>query len=433
MASPVKWGRGRYGFDRVESITGSCMKKTLTCSFQGLLCGMIFAGMLGSIVTFAASKAPETAPTPLVESKGKGAPGLAAAEAISTITGVAISPLLGVSGVGVWHYFKTPSDKRSQLSWYAQPWFWLPALGLVGVCFFKDSLAPIVPTALKKPLDVAEVFENKVSALVATGAILPILGTLYRTTTGDSAFSGSGLAAIDGGSVFGILMVPFAMAAFVVVFLASHVINVLILISPFGTVDLGLKIFRTFLLSTVTATSFANTKVGLVWSLIIIGFCYFLAGWSFRIFVFGSVFSWDVLTGRRHRFSPDPRTSWAFLAREVDGVPIRTYGKLTREREEGLVFTFKPWLVMPERRIQLGEGEWVVGRGVIYPEVLREEGGDLQSIFKLPPRYKSHEEEVAKTCGIQKVDDIGLRAALKWLRELFGLGSRAASSSRSPA
>jgi len=50
-------------------------------------------------------------------SSGKSAPGLEAAQAISTITGVAISPLLGVSGVGIVKYFKTAPDKRAKLPW----------------------------------------------------------------------------------------------------------------------------------------------------------------------------------------------------------------------------------------------------------------------------------------------------------------------------
>src|SRR5215468_7913570 len=60
-------------------------------------------------------------------------PALDAAQAISTITGVAISPLLGVGAYGAYHWFKAPPEKRPQLAWYAQPWFWVPALLLVAL------------------------------------------------------------------------------------------------------------------------------------------------------------------------------------------------------------------------------------------------------------------------------------------------------------
>jgi len=49
--------------------------------------------------------------------------GVKAAEALSTITGVAISPLFGVSAVGAYKYWKTDPDRRATLPWFAQPWF----------------------------------------------------------------------------------------------------------------------------------------------------------------------------------------------------------------------------------------------------------------------------------------------------------------------
>lgn len=371
----------------------------------------------GAAVMLAANKAVDT------PSRGGGPPGVMMAEALSTITGIAISPLLGVGAVGAWHYFQTPSEKRGRLSWYAQPWFWIPALILVSVCMAKDSLGPVVPTALKKPLDVAEVFENKFSALIATGALIPILGTVYRTFQSDAAFAGSGLAFIDGAQLFSILMAPVAFTAFVVVFLASHVINVLILISPFATVDAGLKVFRAFLLGTVTATSFASPKVGAIWSLVLVVLCYGLAGWSFRVFIFGTVFSWDIVSRRRHWFRPSGEAAWAFLSREVEKVPVRTFGKLTPREGGGLVFAYRPWLVLAERRLELTEGEWRVGRGVFHPEIQDRRDGEFETLFKLPPRYKGHEDLVAQACGLRGYEEIGLMAAWVWLKELFGFRS----------
>src|SRR5262245_61014807 len=80
--------------------------------------------------------------------------GSEAAKAITTITGVAISPLLGVGAVGAWDWWKCPSEKRSQLSWYAKPVFWLPALLLAIVVAAKDVVGTVMPPGVKKPLDV---------------------------------------------------------------------------------------------------------------------------------------------------------------------------------------------------------------------------------------------------------------------------------------
>jgi len=66
-------------------------------------------------------------------------PGTELAHAISEITGVAISPLLGVSAVGVWKYYHAPPQQRGRLPWFAQPWFWVPALVLVAYRIFGQE------------------------------------------------------------------------------------------------------------------------------------------------------------------------------------------------------------------------------------------------------------------------------------------------------
>src|SRR6185295_9650190 len=125
-------------------------------------------------------------------------PGIEAAQTLSMITGVAISPLLGVGAVGAWKYFETPEDKRANLVWYAQPWFWVPALLLVGLVFLKDSLGTAARTVLKRPLDVAETIENKISGLVATGAFVPLVVALMgRENVHVAGLSSAGFAAID--------------------------------------------------------------------------------------------------------------------------------------------------------------------------------------------------------------------------------------------
>ena len=88
------------------------------------------------------------------------------AQTISTITGVAISPLLGMGAVGAWQYFKwqgTAESTRGPLPWYANPLFWLPALLIVGLVGAKDVFGTAAPSALKKPFDIAELLENKIS------------------------------------------------------------------------------------------------------------------------------------------------------------------------------------------------------------------------------------------------------------------------------
>lgn len=370
--------------------------------------------------TFGAIAATKAEPAPLAE-KGKPAdnskaPGLAAATALSTITGVAISPLLGVSVVGAYTYFKTPTEKRSTLSWYAQPWFWLLGIGLVVVCFLKDTIGTALPTALKKPLDVAEAFENKVSGLVAAGAFVPMVASVFPSLIShDSANIAAPwfMAVINPAGLLNFVMVPIAMISFVIVWLAAHSINILILLSPFTTVDAALKSFRLFLLSFITGGSLMDPILGAGISLIIIFIAYFIAGWSFRMTVLGSVYIWDVIALRRTRTIPQRNEVWGFLYAELNKVPVRTYGRLIRDDAGRLTFEYRPWLFLAKRTLVLPAGDYAVGTGLINSYIVKAEGDEEYETLTLPPRYRTHEASIAKVYELAGVRDIGLVKGFK--------------------
>ena len=340
------------------------------------------------------------------------------ARMISTVTGVAISPLLGMGAVGAWEYFrwqKLPERERGPLPWYANPLFWLPALLVVGLIGAKDVLGTAAPSALKKPFDIAELIENKISGLIAAGLFIPIATSLFSQHPTTSAFAGMHVAVIDASAFWNVLLVPVAVVTFAVVWLVSHAIHVLILISPFTTVDTALKSARLFLLSTVTVTAFSNPWVGAAWSLVLIFAAYLLAGWSFRLMCFGAVYSWDFFTLRNGRFTLDAVSNKMFTAEKIGKTPIRTYGRLVKEDGGKLVFHHRPWLVLPPQRLELPAGRYVVGRGLIYSEVRITEGtgGASQPVLVLPPRYRSHEETLAQIYGLAGVADVGLRKGLR--------------------
>ncbi|HEV2695012.1 MAG TPA: hypothetical protein VG347_19110 [Verrucomicrobiae bacterium] len=350
-------------------------------------------------------------------------------EAISTITGVAISPLMGVSGIGAYKYFQAKTDEeRAKLPWFANPWFWVPAMILVGACFLKDTAGIALPPGLKKPFDIMETAEHKVSGLVATGAFVPLVASVFKVVNdtggtqpsawhhlGSMGFASVSIPALLGNAI----MVPVAMIAFFMVFLASNAINIIILLSPFSQVDAVLKAMRTALIATVLGTSFCNPWVGAAWALIIILFSWLIAGWSFRLSHFGLIFIWDYFTGRKYRFKPDTKENKLFLARKISKVPSRTYGKLARNEKGQLVLSYRPWLVLPQRTLILPDGKYETGRGVFYSEILHVDNDSANALILLPPRYLGHEEEVTKVYNFADTRDVGLRAAWKWFTGLF--------------
>ena len=369
--------------------------------------------------------------TPVSAPKGK-TPGIELATMLSQVTGIAISPLLGVSTIGAYQYFQasTPEEKAR-----------LPALLLVGVCAFKDSIAAALPPGMKKPLDVAEVLENKVSGLVAAGAVVPSLvavgSKLIMNSSGldHPVAVASGLGMIQLGSMdfswlLTILMVPLSVAVFAVVWVVGHAINVLILLSPWGGLDTALKAIRTSVLSLVAATAMIDPVVGATLSVVIILLAYLMAGWAFRLMVFGTEFSWDFFTLRHHRFKLLADGNKLFTAREISKVPMRTYGRLYQETDGRLLFRFKPWLVLPERVVEVPRDGLVVGKGLFYSEVLGfDKAADrLDTLLLLPPRYRGHEELLARTYHISGTCDVGLRKAWSWLKEAFGFAPKKESA-----
>lgn len=353
-------------------------------------------------------------------------PGVQLAHAISTITGVAISPLLGAGAVGAWKYAvaKTP-EERQKLPWFAQPWFWVPALVIVGLCSLKDTFGIVIPAALKKPFDVLETAQHKISALILAGAFVPIVASVFHEAGVDAPSLNAGnavfFASINLSWLYNSVAVALMIAAFCVVFLASNAINTLILLSPFSIVNTALKAFRLFILATVAVTAFANPYVGAVWALILIVIAYFIAGWSLRLSHFGLAFTWDFLTLRRSRFVPDDSVNWMFLARKTDDAPIRTYGKVRRDEQGNFILNYRPWFVLRERRLTLPAGNYALGKGLIYSEIVRLDGEGARCAFLLPPRYRSHEAELTTNYRLTGVREAGLRAAFAWLKDSLGL------------
>lgn len=348
------------------------------------------------------------------------APGTVMAQQISLLTGIAISPLFGSSAYGCYLWLQAPDGQKTNLPWFAEPWFWVPGLLIVAVCFIKDTAGNALPTAIKKPFDVIEAFEHKISGLVATGAIVPFVMMVTKDSGAPQALlSSMGFAAADFSWLYNILIIPISMVAFFFVFLASNAINILIILSPFTTVDAALKGFRLALLGTVAGTSLANPWIGAAWALFIILVSYLIAGWSFRLSHFGLVYVWDFFTFRSKRFQPKPALNRMFLGRRIYKVPARTYGTVGRDDQGNLVMKYRPWLFLTPRVLVLPEGEYAVGKGLVNSEIMKIEAEKTRTIFLLPPRFRGHEEELVKVYGLTDVRPIGLSAAVKWLKEFF--------------
>lgn len=373
---------------------------------------------------------------PPAAAKNDRSPAAPIATALSTVTGIAISPLLGTGAYGAYQWM-TAADAaaREKLPWYAKISFWLPAILLVGVCAAKDAMGATVPTGLKKPLDVAETLENKVSGLVAAGAVVPFaLDTMTKLLIDSgpspvavavpmltpSGFAMIQLGAVDLSWMLNLLTVPFGIAVFALVWLASHAINVLILLSPWGAIDAALKAARTGLLGLVTISATMNPWIGAALSVVLIVIAYFVAGWAFRLTTFGSMFCWEFITRRRNRFVPSENDNKMFAGPALPGVPVRTYGRLVERTEGGLEFVYRPWLVLAPRvaKIPAERAVLAIGEGAFFSDIVDDAD---RTLFSLPPRFRGHEATLARAYRFGGgVRPAGLRKAWSALRQLIG-------------
>jgi hypothetical protein len=172
-------------------------------------------------------------------------------------------------------------------------------------------------------------------------------------------------------------------------------------------------------LSSVAGTSFASPKAGAAWAIVIVLVCLPMAGWAFRLAVFGHVFAWDYLSMARHRTVVGKGPILAFLARKVGHVPRRTLGHARRDEAGNIVFTWRPWLVGTPRTLSLPAAPHAIGKGFFHSELLETRGDESDDILNFPPRYNSHEEELGGALGVNEVRDVGLRAMWAWLKSLF--------------
>jgi hypothetical protein len=387
---------------------------------QAVVCALLlaFSGLLGA--------AEAASPPPVSPATEEHLPGIALTQGVTEITGVAISPLLGVSSVGAWRYWKTPAEARASLPWYAQPWAWGAGFAVLALCFLKDSLGTAVPGVLKKPFDMVELFENKFSALVASGAFVPLVAAemakhleAEKAAVPTAAVTGGTMAFID----LSWLMIPGAVIAFLLVWICSHAINVLIILSPFSTVDAGLKLLRAGLLAMIGAAYAIAPWLAAALCVVIICIAAWLAPAAMRLAIFGARFAADILLPWRGKRRATPESPHVFTLGRLADLPPRTGGRLVLLDDGTAVFRYRRWCVLDERIIPLPEGTRQVEKGILSPSLVHGRGEEEATLLLFLPRYRGHEEKLAEHLKLHGVRDHamarGFAAVKEWLRNVL--------------
>ena len=351
------------------------------------------------------------------------------------LTGVAVSPLLGLCMVGWLDVIRMPKRELGHLPWFKSPPFLLFVTLLLCAITFKDTFGEILGP-FKIPLDQLDAIQHQAASTLAFVVVLPgFVDALAGTLQGSldtvarelgpcglayAAQAGSGMGGQAVGYLAQFLAAVLGTAVFVTVWLASSTVNMLLCVAPFPFLGLCLKTLRTALFGLLFVLTVLHPYVGLAASVLVLYLSYRLAGWSFRLMLFGLVLCLDSLLLRWKWTRPSRKGIRAFGA-GLSGVRVRTMGQL-RVKGGSVIFRYRPWLILPAREIPLPvQSRCRPARGVLMPSILEIDEHHRRALVLLPPRYRKHEAEVAGVLGIPAiVKDAGLKRGLRsvmhWMR-----------------
>ena len=377
----------------------------------------------------APAPAPEPAPVEPKYNNTEFGAFAALSHTVTTSTGVAMSPLLGMGVLGAWQYFQTDAHLRDQLPWYTSPWVWGICLGVFLLISSKDTIGAVIPELAKKPITILEVLQGKASALIVLLAVIPpsVLNEFSNEWIAQTGFGGTTAVSPF---FWALLLIPLAIGIFIVVWIASHAFNCIKILSPSSLINSFMTMVKGFLLSVFAILAMINPWVGLVVSLLIVLVSVLIFGWAFRWNVFGMVVIKDFLTGDYQRPFQEGDRLKGFVTGNFPNVKPRTWGEVTREGDE-LVFSWRPWLIFPMRqnRVNVSNTETSVRKGIFLPSITlySKEIDRHHSIIDLRPRFRKCADEVRAQLRLHTTSENfvlgGLKASWLWLKEQLRRGA----------
>lgn len=410
---------------------------------MGLFALVVAVGVLAVIAypAAAADTAIATAPT-ATSAATSAAPesrAVTVATGIAQITGLAISPLLVLVAIGWSDYTALGTSAAAPL--HANPWFLVPCSIVLALALLKKCASPAIPLPIRKLLDAGEYLEAKLAALIAAGVLLPTIISTMTAATGGTSNGASGGATISSAttaplaepvahvagfmdpswmsslladtSVFhGVLLavvIAAAIAIFVSVWITFHVIDALIVLSPFAIVDAALVALRGSILGVLALALLIHPFIALVFALPIIALSFLFAGWCIRLDLFACTVASDLLFARK----PVLNRPRAFLARGDLGAPIRTMGH-AESTPNGVRFTYHPLFVLPARTLEIPVSSRELVHGLVWPTLA--DNAQQKCVIAFPPRYRMAVDELAKQFDA-RIREGRLRTGVRRLRE----------------
>jgi len=335
------------------------------------------------------------------------------ATGIAQLTGLAISPLLVLVVIGWRDFVELGGSTATSLPIHANPWFLIPCTITLAAAVLQRCTSPGMPLPIRKAIDAGAYLEAKLAALVAAGVLLPTIASTMAAAAGSAVAPDPNVQAagfLSGGLVAALVFVA-AFAMYISVWITFHVIDALIVLSPFAIVDAALVALRASILGVLGVALLVHPFLALLLALPLIVLSFLFAGWCIRLDLFALSVAIDVIFGRRDE-SGRPR---AFLARSDLGAPIRTMGH-AEPVPGGIRFSYRPFFVLPKRTLEVPVDSPEVVQGVVWPTLA--DARIARGVVSFPPRYRRDSERLAARFGA-RVREGRIRSGLRRIREAF--------------
>lgn len=381
-----------------------------------LLCQSTFANNIDA-QEISSLRANSIQPQPNSPTPNQNAEGRATeiASGINQITGLAINPLLMLIVIGVHDYYSPTPGKALPI--HANPWFWGSLCALFATTLGLRLLTPLFP-GVGKILKGFILVEQKIMGLLAAGLLIPTIAS----TLENAGFTSNNHAQVAAAGFFGNAgYVVAGLLIYSLVWVVSHVIDSLVLLSPFALIDATLLTVRMALLAILAGAYFINPvfSAGLCCVLIVI--CFLIVGWCIRINILASTFAFDLLTLRCKWMRPNQWPIRVFITGKSGLAPTRTRGLLERD-PDGLRVRWRKFYWFTKRSTVLHRSSAKLVRGVVWSELSAESSPKVLVTLILPPRYINHGQWIAEHLEIPVVNGTirrGMAGVAEFVRDLF--------------
>lgn len=386
-----------------------------------LLCQPSWAQNLND-VQVSTPQAPTVQPHLISPSADKTAESRAGAitSGITQITGLAINPLLVLIVIGVLDWQSLPEGATPLL--HANPWFWGSLCALLAFSLGLRLLTPLIP-GFGKLLKGVILVEQKIMGLLTAGLLIPTIAlTMENTGLTSSDHAQVAVAGIFGTSGY----VVAGLLIYSVVWVVSHVIDSLVLLSPFALIDATLLTMRGALLAILGVAYWIHPAISAGICCVLIVICFLIAGWCIRINILASTFAFDLLTLRYKWMRPNQWPIRVFITGKSGLAPTRTRGLLERD-PDGLRVRWRRFYWLTKRSTVLHRGSAKLVRGVVWSELYAESSPKVLVTLILPPRYFNHDQWISEHLEIPAENGTtrrGVAGVVDFFRNIWSAGSK---------